>query len=154
MPVILVSLAAALAFAVAVVLQQHAAFAQPAEHNLRLTLVLRLLRRPMWLAGLAASLVGTVLQLIALWRGSLVTVQPLLVCGLLFALPINAIWMHRRRPGARELLAAATVCIGLVVLLLAADPTRGTGTGSAEGWAVALGSLTVAVAVLVGCSLV
>jgi len=152
-PVILVSLAAALAFSLAVVLQQHAAFAEPAEHNLRPTLVLRLLRRPLWLAGIAASLVGTFLQLIALWRGSLVTVQPLLVCGLLFALPINAVWMHRRRPGARELLAAVTVCLGLVILLVAADPQRGNGTGTAPGWAIALGSLTVAVAMLVGCAL-
>jgi drug/metabolite transporter (DMT)-like permease len=153
-PVILVSLAAALAFAVAVVLQQHVAFAQPAEHHLRPSLVLRLVRRPLWLAGIAASLVGTVLQLIALWKGSLVTVQPLLVCGLLFALPINAIWIHRRRPGTRELLAASIVCVGLVVLLIATDPRRGSGTGTAEGWAVALGLLTVAVAALVGCSLV
>lgn len=151
---ILLSLAAALAFAVAAVLQQHAAAAQPLEHNLRPILVLRLLRRPMWLAGLSASVVGTALQLIALWHGSLVTVQPLLVCGLLFALPINAIWMHKRRPGARELLAAATVCLGLVILLVATDPRAGRGTGSPEGWAIALSSLAVAVVVLVGFALV
>jgi drug/metabolite transporter (DMT)-like permease len=153
-PVILLSLAAALAFAVAAVLQQHAAAAQPPEHNLRPILVLRLLQRPMWLAGLSASVVGTALQLIALWHGSLVTVQPLLVCGLLFALPINAIWMHKRRPGARELLAAAVVCLGLVILLVATDPRAGRGTGSPEGWAIALSSLAVAVVVLVGFALV
>jgi drug/metabolite transporter (DMT)-like permease len=153
-PVVLLSLAAALAFAVAAVLQQHAAAAQPPEHNLRPILVLKLVQRPLWLAGIAASVIGTVLQLLALWHGSLVTVQPLLVCGLLFALPINAIWMHRRRPGARELLAAVTVCLGLVILLLSTDPHRGSGTSSAKGWAIALGSVFVAVVVLVACSLV
>ncbi|MGO8876281.1 MAG: DMT family transporter [Acidimicrobiales bacterium] len=153
MPVIAVSLLAAFAFAVAVVLQQHAAVAQPAEHHLRLSLLVRLVQRPLWLAGIGSSIVGTCLQLVALMHGSLVTVQPLLVCGLLFALPINAIWMHKRRPGARELLAALTVCIGLVVLLVATDPQRGSGTGSGEGWAITLGSLAVAIAVLVSCSL-
>jgi drug/metabolite transporter (DMT)-like permease len=151
--VILVSLAAAMAFAVAVVMQQHAAIAQPAEHHLRFSLLLRLVRRPLWLAGIGASVVGTALQLVALVHGSLVTVQPILVCGLLFALPINAIWVHSRRPGARELLAAVTVCLGLVVLLVATDPRRGSGTGSGEGWAIALGSLGFAVVVLVSCSL-
>ena len=150
---ILLSLAAALVFAVASVLQQHAAAAQPPEHNLRPILVIRLLRRPLWLAGIAASAVGTCLQLLALWHGSLVTVQPLLVCGLLFALPINAIWMHKRRPGARELLAAATVCSGLAIFLLATDPRPGRGTGSATGWAIALSALFAVVAVLVGCAL-
>ena len=153
MPVIAVSLLAAFAFAVAVVLQQHAAVAQPAEHHLRLSLLVRLVQRPLWLAGIGSSIVGTCLQLVALMHGSLVTVQPLLVCGLLFELPINAIWMHKRRPGARELLAALTVCIGLVVLLVATDPQRGSGTGSGEGWAITLGSLAVAIAVLVSCSL-
>lgn len=153
MLVVLLSLAAALAFAVAAVLQQHAAAALPLEHNLRPVLVLRLLRRPLWLAGIAASVLGTTLQLCALWHGSLVTVQPILVCGLLFALPINAVWMHRRKPGARELLAATTVCLGLAVLLLSADPERGSGTSTATAWAIALSSLLVVVVVLVACAL-
>lgn len=150
---ILLSLAAALAFAVAVVLQQHAAAAQPPEHNLRPILILKLLHRPLWLVGIGASVIGTGFQLLAFWHGSLVTVQPLLVCGLLFALPINAIWMHRRRPSARELVAAATVCSGLVLLLVSTDPQRGNGTSTAKGWAIALSSLAVVVVVLVACSL-
>ncbi len=150
---IAVSLCSALAFAVAVVLQQHAAVAQPAEHHLRMSLLLRLVRRPLWLAGMCASLVGTILQMVALSHGSLVKVQPLLVCGLLFAIPINAIWMHNRRPGRRELLAALTVCGGLIVLLVSTDPQKGQATGSALGWAIALGSIAVAVGILVFASL-
>ncbi len=107
----------------------------------------------MWLAGIAAGALGSALQLLALWRGSLVTVQPLLVCGLLFALPINAIWMHRRKPGLREILSAGAVCLGLAVFLIATDPRPGRGTGTPEGWVVALSALTVAVVVLIGCSL-
>ncbi len=153
MPVILLSLAAAFAFAVACVLQQHAAAAQPAEHNLRPSLVLRLLRRPLWLFGIAASGVGTLFQLLALWHGSLVEVQPLLVCGLLFALPINAVWMHNRRPTTKELTAAATVCVGLVLFLLTTDPRSGRGTGSPGGWAIALGVLFVVVGSLIALAL-
>ena len=81
--------------------------------------------RPMWLAGLSASIVGTALQLIALWHGSLVTVQPLLVCGLLFALPINAIWMHRRRPGRPRAPGGGNGLSRPRVLLVATDPRRG-----------------------------
>lgn len=152
MLVILVSLAAAMAFALAVVLQQHAAAAQPPRYNLKPALVLRLARRPLWLAGIAASAVGTSLQLVALWHGSLVTVQPLLVCGLLFALPMNALWHRRKHPGALGIVAAGTVCAGLVLLLIATDPRRGSGSGAPWGWAIALGSLAAAVALLVGLS--
>lgn len=150
--VILLALAAALAFAVAAVLQQHAAAAQPNEHNMRLSLVIRLAQRPLWLAGIGASAIGTFLQLLALWKGSLVTVQPLLVCGLLFALPINAVWIHKRRPARQEVAAAATVCAGLAVFLVATDPQAGSGSGSPTGWVIALSSLLVAAAALVGFS--
>ena len=150
---ILLSLCAALVFAVGAVLQQHAAAAQPIEHNLRPILILKHIQRPLWLAGIGAGTLGSGLQLLALWRGSLVTVQPLLVCGLLFALPINAIWMHRRKPGAREVLAAGAVCVGLAVFLLATDPRPGRGTGTPEGWAIALSAVLVAAVVLIGCSL-
>jgi drug/metabolite transporter (DMT)-like permease len=148
--VVLLSLLAALAFAFGAVLQQHAAAAQPPEHNMRPALVIRLVQRPMWLAGIGMNGIGTLLQLGALWKGSLVTVQPLLVCGLLFALPINAVWLHRRRLGVRECVTAGAVCVGLTVFLLATSPTPGVGTASPEAWAIALSILgAVAIAVIV-----
>jgi hypothetical protein len=153
MPVVLFSLAAALAFAVAAVLQQHAAAGEPAVHNLRPRLVLRLARRPLWLIGVASSGVGTLLQLLALAQGSLVMVQPLLVCGLLFALPINAFWLHRRRPHLVELAATSAVCAGLALYLVAADPRAGRGSAAAGSWGIALASILVAVIVLLTCSI-
>ncbi len=150
--VVVLSLLAALAFAFGAVLQQQAASGQPAERHMRPSLVLHLLRRPMWLAGIAMNGVGTLLQLAALWHGSLVTVQPLLVCGLLFALPLNAILLHRRRPGVREGLSAGAVCIGLTAFLLATGPTPGRGTASPLGWAVALACLAAAGLVLVAAA--
>lgn len=153
MVVIALSLVAALVFALGAVLQQHAASGQPPEHNMRPALVAGLVRRPMWLAGIAMNGFGTLLQLAALWRGSLVTVQPLLVCGLLFALPINALWLHRRRPGVRESLAAGAVCIGLTAFLLATSPTPGRGTAAPGSWAVSLGCLAAVAGGLVTAAL-
>jgi drug/metabolite transporter (DMT)-like permease len=141
--VVLLSLLAALAFAFGAVLQQHAASGQPAEHHMKPILVVRLLQRPMWLAGIGMNGIGTLLQLAALWRGSLVTVQPILVCGLIFALPINALWLHRRRPGVRECVSAGAVCVGLTAFLLATAPTPGRGSASAGSWGIALGTLGV-----------
>lgn len=146
---VVLSLLAALAFAVGAVLQQHAAARQPPERHMRPALVVGLLRRPLWLAGVAANGVGTLLQLAALWRGSLVAVQPLLVCGLLFALPINSLVLRRRLPGWRECASGAVVCLGLALFLLATDPSPGTGTTAASSWGIALSLLFACALVLV-----
>lgn len=151
--VVLLSLTAALVFAFGAVLQQQAASGQPLEQNMRPALVAGLLRRPLWLGGIALNGLGTLIQLAALWKGSLVTVQPLLVCGLLFALPINALVFHRRRPGMREVVSAGAVCIGLTAFLLATAPSPGNGTASALSWSVSLLLLALLVAVLVAVAL-
>jgi drug/metabolite transporter (DMT)-like permease len=151
--VVALSLTAALFFAVAAVLQQHVAFAQPIEHNLRPSLVVRLAQQPLWLAGVAASALGSLMQLVALWHGSLVTVQPLLVCGLLFALIINAVVLHRRWLGRLELLAASVVCLGLAIFLIATDPGKGSGQATTAEWVAMLSALGVVVALLVSGSL-
>ncbi|MHB1986883.1 MAG: DMT family transporter [Acidimicrobiales bacterium] len=150
--VITLSLAAALIFAFGAVLQQHAAAGQPAERNMRPSLVVHLFRKPMWLGGIALNGIGTLVQLAALWRGSLVTVQPLLVCGLLFALPINALWLHRRRPSVREGVTAGAVCVGLTIFLLATSPTAGRGTADPRSWAIGLSALALAAAALVAAA--
>ncbi len=152
MIVVLVSLAAALAYAIASVLQQHAAAGAPAEHNLRLKLVTGLARRPLWIAGISASGVGLILQTLALGRGSLTIVQPLLVCGLLFALPINALAVRRRPLHGRQWWATGAVCAGLALFLVVADPSKGSGAAGAVGWSVVVASALGASAVLVALS--
>ena len=87
---VLAALAAALSYALASVLQQWEAEKQPADKALRLSLVARLAKRPRWMAGLGFDVGGYAVQWWALTIGSLVLVQPLLVLGLLFALPIKA----------------------------------------------------------------
>ena len=90
------ALGSALLYAVAAVTQQRAASAQPLEYSLRLALLFNLLRRPLWLVGLACDIGAFLLQFWALDHGGLVLVQPLLVSGLLFALPLGALISKER----------------------------------------------------------
>lgn len=118
------AIVAALMYAVASVLQQRTAAAQSHEHSLRIGLLARLVQNPAWLAGIVTDVAGYALQFVALSSGTLVVVQPLLVCGLLFALPIGA------RIGAARLhrsdwVAALAVCAGLAVFLTVAQPANG-----------------------------
>jgi drug/metabolite transporter (DMT)-like permease len=82
-------------------------------------------RHPFWLLGSVADVVGLALHAFALKEGPLTLVQPLLVTGVVFALPLRQL-LERRRPGRAELLWAAALAIGLVVFLLAATPANGT----------------------------
>jgi len=111
-------------YAVASVLQQKAAAGEDRRHSMRLGLLARLARSPAWLVGVGADVGGFVLQFIALGQGTLVVVQPLLVCGLLFALPIGVRWsgLHLKR---RDWAAAVAVCCGLAVFLTVARPAAG-----------------------------
>src|SRR6202011_351659 len=99
------ALFSSLLYALASVLQHRAAIAQPQESSLHLGLLARLVTKPLWLAGIAADGFAFVFQFVALGHGSLILVQPLLVCGLLFALPLGA-WLagtkltHRDWAGA------------------------------------------------------
>lgn len=144
------ALLSALLYALASVLQQRSAAAQPAETSLRLGLLTRLLRNPGWLLGLGCDIGGYVFQFIALGHGPLVVVQPLLVCGILFALPIGAAWSGRRL-SRRDWLAAVLVCAGLAAFLTVAQPSRGRADVSSGTWAVLLlsaGALSVALVVM------
>ncbi len=148
---VLCALGSALMYALASVLQQRSAAAQPADHALRLSLLTRLLRTPLWLVGLACDVMGYVLQFIALGHGPIVVVQPLLVCGLLFALPLGAAWAGRK---LRRLdwIAALLVCAGLAVFLLVASPEPGHDNVGPIVWVALLGSSAAVVLGLVASS--
>jgi drug/metabolite transporter (DMT)-like permease len=117
-------LGAALLYALASVLQQRSASAVEAEHSLRIGLFGRLVRNPVWVLGVVCDIGGYALQFAAIDVGGLVLVQPLLVCGLLFALPIGA-RLNGSRLGRRDWLSAAAVCAGLGVFQWIAAPAAG-----------------------------
>ena len=116
------ALASAGSAAAASIMQHHSARQAPdskTHHFLG-----HLLTRPIWIMGMAAAAVGLVLHVVALDYGQLAVVQPLLISGVLFALPISAL-LEGRRPSGREWLLAVVLVAGLATFLLAARPTEG-----------------------------
>lgn len=118
---LLFAICAAMAFGASVALQERAASEVSADHALRVGLLTRVARRPVWLAGLAASALGLLLQIAALRHGSLVVVLPVMTTTLIFALAFVAI---RTRDGLHpgEWLSVGAVVAGLVVFLTLAQP--------------------------------
>jgi drug/metabolite transporter (DMT)-like permease len=148
---IVLALGAALLFAVASVLQQRAASEAPEGTSMRIGLMLHLLRRPLWLAGYAADWGGFGLQALALGVGSLLVVQPLLVTGLLFALPIGAAWAGRRLSRS-DWIAAVVLTLGLAAFLLEGSPTGGIDQAAVGPWLVcgAVAGVLIGASVLSG----
>src|SRR5207248_4278792 len=132
------ALGSALCYAVASVLQQRAAAAEPFDEAPKPALLLRLVRQPLWLAGLATDGLAYLLQFVALGHGSIVLVQLLLVSGLLFALPLGA--LIARCPISRsDVLAGGLVVVGLATFLTVAAPARGRADAPTATW-VAVGA--------------
>lgn len=122
------SLGAAAAFAAATVLQARGADAVVEVESMRPRHIAVFLRatvaHPLYLFGLIGDGVGLALHAVALHAGALAVVQPLMVTGVLFTLPLY----HRlagRHVGRRELGWAVVLTVGLVGFLVAASPPNG-----------------------------
>ena len=133
--VVVSAIGSALLYALAAVMMQRSASAEPQELSLKLGLLTHLLRRPLWLAGVACDVGGFLLQFWALDHGSLILVQPLLVSGLLFALPLGALVSHERMR-REDWIGAGLVVVGLSVFLIVAQPDHGRPDASAGAWAL------------------
>src|ERR1700691_109225 len=55
-------------------------------------LIFALLRRPLWLLAVSLNIVGVVFQIVALRFGPLALVQPIMVCDLIFAMRLGALY--------------------------------------------------------------
>jgi len=130
-------------------MQQRAAQEEPGEETLKPGLLLRLVRQPLWLAGLATDGLAYMLQFVALGHGSIVLVQLLLVSGLLFALPLGA--LVARCPISRsDVLAGGLVVVGLATFLTVAAPAGGRAEAPTATWVAigAGGAITIGALVL------
>lgn len=117
--------------------------------TLSLRLIVDLLHRPLWFAGLGAVTLSFVLQASALRFGPLALVEPLLVCELPLTFLGAAIVLHAPL-GWREWGAAVVMTAGLAALVTFLDPRGGLGHGVHPlVWAVGLGVCGGAVAALV-----
>lgn len=133
--IVVLSIVSAAAYGQGAVLQHHEASTEAPELSKRAGLVVRLARRPLWLLGAALDGVGYLCQFLALRRGSLALVEPLLVLSLVFALPAAARLEHRRI-AASEVRSAAVTVAGLALFMEVAHPALGHPTASLEAWVV------------------
>lgn len=147
--VVAISLGSALAAALSSVLQHHSA--RRAPHHKAHRLLGHLVTNPIWIGGLAAAGIGLVLHALALANGQLSLVQPLLISGVLFALPFSAV-LEGRRPSGSEGLLALVVVAGLAAFLIAARPAAGQVKLDADvlAWTTTGGLAVVAALTLVG----
>lgn len=135
------TLVAALVVALGEVVQQQWATHAPEGLRLSPRLLLWLVRRPGWLAGVVCSLVGNGLFSVALHSGGVIRIEAVFVARLLFVLLIAAIWRRHGLP-RKEVLGAGAITAGIVVFLLVAEPTRGNPGGAADlRWAIVGGLL-------------
>jgi drug/metabolite transporter (DMT)-like permease len=146
---ILLALAAALLFALGTVLQQKASLDEPeTAEGSGAGLLLRMARRPVWLAGIAADALGFGAQAVALTIGRIAVVQPLLITSVVFALPLGA-RLTGQHVGRREVGGAVLVTSALALFLLVADPSGGRNDAPLGEWLIAGAAFGGASAVLV-----
>lgn len=119
--VVLFALCSAVCMAVGIVVRQRATMDVPSDQSVSVRMFLTLLRRPIWWAGTGAAVAGYVFEALALIKGSLILVQPLLVSALLFALPLSA-RLAGRRVTHREWLWAGLLTVALALFVLLAHP--------------------------------
>jgi hypothetical protein len=133
---VFLALGAGMCYATAAVLQQRVASEQAPELSLHPRLILALVKRPMWLLGIAVDVTAYLLEAAALGVGSIIVVGPLMVSGLLFAIPL-ATFGTPRRVTAREMVPAAMVASGLALFVIVGSPGGGSSQSSLLGWACA-----------------
>lgn len=146
--VVALSLASAASYGLAAVLQHRAAITQPRDLSMRPGLLVGLARRPMWLVGNLLDGVGYLFQFLALRRGSLPLVEPLLVTSLAFAIPVSA-WLDHRRVSVAEIGSASVIGAGLALFMAVARPGAGHPRASAAAWALLTVTVAVACCVMV-----
>jgi hypothetical protein len=141
---ILLALACATTFAVSTSVQHQAAEAAPESASGLLGLLAYLIRRPLWLLGQLLATCAFVLHALALHAGALALVQPIVVSGIVWAVPARAA-MNRQMPAWSEIRAVVLTASGLALFLVASSPTQGVVAD--RGWSsllVALGAVMLA----------
>ena len=145
---VVLALAGSGCYAVAAVTQQSVASRLPPGRAFDPAVLLRLIRRPVWLAALVAVVAGFVLQAAALGVGRLVVIEPVLASGLLFALALAA-WRDRRLLSRAEWAATLAVVGGLAIFFVVGEPTGGQRTASAAVLVIAAAAATALVGLFV-----
>ena len=123
-------------FALAAALQQREASTLRDDQAASITMLLVLVRRPLWLGGVAADTGGFLAVAGALAVGRLVVVQPLIVTVLLFALPLSS-RLTGRRLTRSDWSWATVLTVALAVIVVIGDASSGNDTAPTSEWLVA-----------------
>lgn len=113
---VLAAFASAACFAVGSAMQQRVAGAASADEESRRGFLVRIAQRPSWLLGLLLSAVAFALHALALSRGDLALVQPVIVSGIVFAVLLRS-GLERRLPPRRTLVWLVLTWVGLALFL-------------------------------------
>ena len=130
---VLLALGAALFIAVGDVLHQRSAHDVTGEPVGHLELFMRLLRDGRWWLGSLVAAAGFAFQAPALGLGWALLVQALLVCALLFALPLSARVAHRSVTRWEWLWAVVLACCVAMIVTIG-NPQAGQSRASLETW--------------------
>jgi drug/metabolite transporter (DMT)-like permease len=131
------ALLAAVCFALAATLWQKAALSLEGVSFRHPKSLLVLPTQRVWLLGLAAQIVGVVLQAAALDRGRVSIIQPLLVTTVVWALPLGYFLTHQS-VGSREVTGAAVIVVGLALFASFGDPAAGVDNAPGADWAASI----------------
>jgi drug/metabolite transporter (DMT)-like permease len=145
---VLLAVLAGMFTAMSSICQRRGAMQLPEDDRFNTGLILRLLRRPVWLMGVGSMIVGFLCQAVALHYGSLALVQPILCTELLFVFAYLA-FASPRRVRAKDWAAALSLAAGLGVFLFSASPSGGRPNGVASSWFLAAVSGAGLIALLV-----
>lgn len=130
-------------------LAQRAATRAEPERTGPLRLIVDLARRPVWVAGVVAGVLGLAVHVLALSLGKLTVVQPLLVLQLPFAV-LGARLLFGVRLARRDWVAIALLTTGLAAFIVCLSPNGGDPLAlTGAGWAAGLGSVGAVVGALV-----
>ena len=143
---IALALLSAATFAISSSVQHQAATGAPESARGLWGLLGYLVRQPAWLVGQALATCAFALHASALHSGPIAVVQPIVVSGIVWAVPARAA-LSRRAPSAVELRAVLVTAVGLAVFLVASDPDAGHAAGLGPG-TLSLVAAGVAVALL------
>src|SRR3954463_10499456 len=141
---VILAFGSAAVFALGTVLQQRVVMDAPEAQEASAGILFRLVRHPVWLAGIASYGVAFGLQAAALGGGRLARGQPILATTIVFALPLG-VWLSSQRVTWRDVFAAIAVTGGLALFLVLADPEGGRDDAPIGQWIVA-GAVLIVVA--------
>jgi glucose uptake protein GlcU len=142
-----VGITSAAGFATSNALQHRAAGRVPASVERARAVLAHLARQRIWLFATTISFGAMLLHALALRIGSLALVQPLMLAGVVLAVPLRAA-VERKRPTASELQAVSVTASGLALFVVCTNVAPSDATPAVTSLAEFIGCLGLMVLAL------